>query len=80
MTSLCERHSLAIMSLGFCRQENALNPSIMSASTTLLNERISLFSAQCYEPAAFCLLGFYKNCPKLHLLQMLKLFVLMFLK
>lgn len=35
---------------------------------------------QCYEPAAFCLLGFYKYCPRLHLLQMLQLLVLMFLK
>lgn len=53
---------------------------VTSALTSLLNKRVALLPTQCYESTAFCLVGFYKNCCKLPLLQMLKLFVFTFLK
>ena len=80
MTSLREMHSPGVTSSGLFRQQNAWKPSVVSALATLLNERVSLLPAQCCEPAACCLLDFYKSWPNLHLLPTLKLFVLILLE
>lgn len=72
----CERHSLGVTGSRLCRQQTNLNLCYVC----LLNKRVALLPAQCYESTAFCLVGFYKNCCKLPLLQMLKLFVFTFLK